>query len=52
MAYFNKKKGIIKEPWDFQYETPYFVKHFWEWVLNDNKFDDTLPKAKKVNLLK
>lgn len=33
MSYFDEKRGIVLEDGDLEYKTPYFISHFWEFIL-------------------
>jgi hypothetical protein len=50
MAYFDDKQGIVLEDGDLDWETPWFVSHFWEWILGAPRIEQS--HGKKVNLLK
>jgi len=49
MAYF--KNGIVLEPGDLEHETPWFVNHYWEWLLGESLIEPT-KIARDINLLK
>jgi hypothetical protein len=49
MAYFSDKYGIIKEEDDLKWETPNFVKNFFQFITN---IEEEKPYKSNTNLFK
>ena len=49
MANFNNKYGIIKKRYDLKWETPNFVKNFFQFI---TKIEEEKPYKSNTNLFK